>query len=118
MSVPRPSLPRPSEGIKTGRQPMMNFSASTPGWGARRLDVDADRFLDMLKYMDGKRRMVVEGIPSDARCTGLTINVALNTITMRVESASFEPVHESQMMPVLEVVLREYFDSDADGLSP
>jgi hypothetical protein len=63
----------------------------------RRLDIQADMFLKMLQGMDGNRRVLVRGIPEDARTVGLAFDHRFNTVVLYVESDEFEAVADGAL---------------------
>jgi len=66
----------------------------TPTRRVRRLEIQADMFLKMLKAMDGKLRVQVRGVPADARTVGLTFDDRFNTVVLYVESETFDEVFD------------------------
>jgi hypothetical protein len=81
-----------------------------PARKIKRLDVEADMFLAILKGMDGKRRIRSEGFPAEARCVGITVDERFNTVTLWLESPEWEEIGEGDAVPNLDVRFTEHFD--------
>lgn len=69
------------------------------------LSIAADMFLEMLRRMDGKRRLLCKGLPADARVVGIRTDRFFNTVELFLESSEFEEMHTEALSVVPELHL-------------
>lgn len=74
----------------------------------KRLTIQADMLLHMLRGQDGTRLLKTTDIPEGARVIGLTVGQIYNTVSLYIESEEFEETHESQCWPDLDVTFTSY----------
>ncbi len=74
-----------------------------------RLDIEADVFLQLLKRLDGKRRIQTRGLPKDARCVGIKVDRIFNTVSMLLESDEWPDVPAEYEASALDVNFAEWF---------
>lgn len=65
------------------------------------LRIETDTFLEMLRGMDGIKRIRCDGIPEDARVVGSVHTTVLNCVELAIESDEFDAVPEGQVPPEL-----------------
>ena len=75
------------------------YMVKKPSRRIARMELDCDRFVELLRSMDGTRTFKVEGIPDDARCVGWHQAVGLPTLWVYVESGSFKEVPDGALAP-------------------
>lgn len=81
------------------------------------LNIAVDTFLEMLRGMDGERRIQCTGIPVDAKCVGITIDRLWNTVQLVLESGEFADVVEGYTVPELKPAFT-LWAGDASPLHP
>jgi hypothetical protein len=74
----------------------------------KRLALEVDRLLDLLRAIDGVRRIRAEGIPDDARAVGVVVDRAWNTVDLYLESDEFDEVPDGEPVPAVEVIFTEF----------
>lgn len=78
----------------------------------KRLRISGDMFLEILKGMDGRRRLRTEQLPKDARTVGVAVDDQFNTVSVYVESAEFDAVPEG-MVPDELLIFFTLYTGDA-----
>lgn len=81
----------------------------------KRLRVEARMFLEILRRMDGRRRMETLGLPADAHAVGISVDRALNTIDIYLESEAFAIQSDQEPIGDLDVTFREFFGDAGPG---
>lgn len=74
----------------------------------KRLAIDADMFLKVLKGMDGLRRIRCEGLPDDARVIGIVTDKMFNTVELYIESSTFNEIPVEYVAENLDLKFTEY----------
>lgn len=86
----------------------IRFLQKLPERRIKRLRIEQDMFLAILKRMDGKRRIRCEGLPDDVRTVGLVVDETWNTVTLYLESPDFPVVPPQYSAENLDLTFTEY----------
>lgn len=76
------------------------------------LDIRPDMLLHLMSALDGKRRLRLQGLPSDARVVafGQSPN-AIDTLRFFVESVEFAEIPEGSVPPLIELTWTEIHEA-------